>query len=60
MYKMFSEGELHFIELVDPEEELQYDGFIWNKKIETILEVSDRTNICRKRKNNVTWNIMRS
>ena len=42
MYKMFTEGELHFIDLVEKQEELDYEGYIRDKKIETILEVSIR------------------
>ena len=39
MYKMYEEGEQYFIDLVDSQEELEYDGFIRDKKIESIIEV---------------------
>jgi hypothetical protein len=37
MYKMFTEGELHFIDLVE-QQDLEYEGFIRDKKIENVLE----------------------
>ena len=45
MYKMYEEGEQYFIDLVDNQEELEYDGYIRDKKIETIIEVWINSNI---------------
>ena len=38
MYKMYKEGESYSIDLVD-KENLEYEGFIRDKKIEQIIEV---------------------
>ena len=40
LYKTYQEGEVHFYQLVDDENELEYEAYIRDRNIEKILKVT--------------------